>query len=80
MLYELSLSVIANFISGSLPLLREYSFRMYFLCQLVECKSNAGQIFWQTSRRGYVTVVSRLDIVPYIRTFVQYDGTFGAPD
>ncbi len=26
------------------------------------------------------TVVSRLDSVPYIRTFVQYDGTFGAPD
>jgi hypothetical protein len=25
-------------------------------------------------------VVSRLDIVPYICTFVQYDGTFGAPD
>jgi hypothetical protein len=25
-------------------------------------------------------VVSRLDIVPYIRTFVQYDGTFGVPD
>jgi hypothetical protein len=25
-------------------------------------------------------VVGRLDIVPYIRTFVQYDGTFGAPD
>ncbi len=26
------------------------------------------------------TVVGRLDIVPYIRTFVQYDGTFGASD
>jgi hypothetical protein len=26
------------------------------------------------------SVVSRLDIVPYIRTFVQYDGTFGVPD
>jgi hypothetical protein len=25
-------------------------------------------------------VVGRLDIVPYIRTFVQYDGTFGASD
>ncbi len=27
-----------------------------------------------------VVVVGRLDIVPYIRTFVQYDGTFGASD
>jgi hypothetical protein len=27
-----------------------------------------------------ILVVGRLDIVPYIRTFVQYDGTFGAPD
>ncbi len=26
------------------------------------------------------SVVSCLDIVPYIRTFVQYDGTFGASD
>jgi hypothetical protein len=26
------------------------------------------------------SVVGRLDIVPYIRTFVQYDGTFGASD
>ncbi len=27
-----------------------------------------------------ITVVGRLDIVPYIRTFVQYNGTFGASD
>jgi hypothetical protein len=27
-----------------------------------------------------VLVVGRLDMVPYIRTFVQYDGTFGASD
>jgi hypothetical protein len=32
------------------------------------------------SRRLVTSVVGRLDIVPYIRTFVQYDGTFGAPD
>ncbi len=30
--------------------------------------------------RVTVRVVGRLDIVPYIRTFVQYDGTFGASD
>jgi hypothetical protein len=26
------------------------------------------------------SVVGRLDMVPYIHTFVQYDGTFGASD
>jgi hypothetical protein len=28
-------------------------------------------------RLRWISVVGRLDIVPYIRTFVQYDGTFG---
>jgi hypothetical protein len=55
MLYELSLSVIANFISGSLPLLREYT--------LSECisyvswwnvKAILGRSFGKP-RRGCVT-------------------------
>ncbi len=33
-------------------------------------------VFWLWQE----TVVGRLDMVPYIRTFVQYDGTFGASD
>jgi hypothetical protein len=34
----------------------------------------------ETIKQVCMHVVGRLDIVPYIRTFVQYDGTFGAPD
>ncbi len=50
--------------------------------QAAECKTHTQRIqaFRALPPKFPSGVVGHLDIVPYVRTFVQYDGTFGAPD